>query len=132
MKFLLMMNTEGGGKSEYQVAQWPEEDLQRHIGFMMGFAKKLRAAGELIAAEGLAAPSQAKLVRAGADGKPITDGPFAESKEFLAGYWSVDVPNAERAYQIAAEASAAPGLGGRPMNMGIEVREVMSCPPPQD
>jgi hypothetical protein len=132
MKFLLMMNTECGGKTDYQVTQWPKEDLQRHIGFMMNFAQKLRAAGELVAAEGLAAPAQAKLVRAGADGKPITDGPFAESKEFLAGYWFVDVPNAQRAYQIAAEASAAPGLGGKPMNMGIEVREVMSGPPPQD
>ena len=130
MKFILMMNTPRGG--EYQVAQWPREDLQRHIGFMMDFAKKLRAAGELAAAEGLAPPSQAKLVRAGGDGKPITDGPFAESKEFLAGYWIIDVPNAQRAYQIAAEASAAPGPGGKPMNMGIEVREVMSGPPPQD
>src|SRR5262245_29737705 len=85
MKFMLMMNTPRAG--EYQVMQWPKADLQRHIQFMMDFAKKLRAAGELIGAEGLAAPSQAKLVRAGANGKPITDGPFAESKEFLAGYW---------------------------------------------
>jgi hypothetical protein len=130
MKFMLMMNTPRGG--EYQVMQWPKEDLQRHIGFMMDFAKKLRAAGELVGAEGLASPSQAKLVRAGANGRPITDGPFAEAKEFLAGYWIVDVPSTERAYQIAAEASAAPGVGGKPLNMDIEVREVMSGPPPQD
>lgn len=130
MKFMLMMNTPRAG--EYQVMQWPPEDLHRHIQFMMDFAKKLRGAGELLAAEGLAMPSQAKLVRAGANGKPVTDGPFAESKEFLAGYWIVDVPSAERAYQIAAEASAAPGVRGEPMNMPIEVREVMSGPPPQD
>jgi hypothetical protein len=130
MQFMLMMNTESGG--EYQVASWPKEDLQRHIAFMKGFATKLHAAGELVNAQGLAPPSHAKLVRAGADGKPNTDGPFAESKEFLAGFWIVDVSTATRAYQIAAEASAAPGVGGKPLNLGIEVREVMSAPPPND
>jgi len=130
MKFLLMMNTPRGG--EYQVMEWPKEDLQRHIAFMMNFSTRLRASGELVVAEGLASPAQAKLVRAGSNGKPITDGPFAESKEFLAGYWIVDVPNAQRAYEIAADASAAPGLRGEPLNMDIEVREIMSCPPPLD
>jgi len=96
---------------------------------MISFAKKLGMAGELVGAEGLAPPSQAKVIRAGKDGAPLTDGVFPESKEFLAGYWIVQVPNAERAYQIAAEASAAPGMGGRPMNMPIEVREVPSGPP---
>jgi hypothetical protein len=67
--------------------------------------------------------------RAGQDGKPITDGVFPETKEFLAGYWIVDVESPERAYAIAAEASAAPGPGGEPLNMGIEVRQVMSGPP---
>ena len=82
-----------------------------------------------MAAEGLAGPDQAKLVRAGKDGKPITDGVFPEAKEFLAGYWIVDVESPERAYEIAAEASAAPGPGGEPLNMAIEVRQVMSGPP---
>ena len=77
----------------------------------------------------VAMPSQAKLVRAGKDGTPITDGVFPETKEFLAGYWIVQVDSAERAWQIAAEASAAPGVGGAPLNMSIEVREVMSGPP---
>ena len=95
-------------------------------------SKKLAAAGELVGAEGLAPPTQARLVRAGKDGKPVTDGVFPETKEFLAGYWIVDVPDAERAYQIAAEASAAPGVGGAPMNMPIEVRQVPSGPPPTD
>ncbi|MEO8212972.1 MAG: YciI family protein [Myxococcales bacterium] len=127
MKYMLMMNTPGGGP--YQVASWPREDLMRHIGFMKTFASKLGAAGELVAAEGLSGPDQAKLVRADADGKPVTDGVFPEAKEFLAGYWIVDVDSQERAYQIAAEASAAPGRGGKPLNMAIEVREVMSAPP---
>ena len=128
MKYMLMMNTPSGG--EYQMMKWPKKDIEAHIGFMIGFAKKLSAAGELVGAEGLASPSQAKQVRAGKDGRPATDGVFPESKEFLAGYWIVDVPSADRAFQIAAEASAAPGVGGAPLNMAIEVREVMAGPPP--
>jgi len=127
MKYMLMMNTPSAGP--YQVASWPKQDLQAHIEFMKGFARKLGEAGELVAAEGLAGPDQARRVRAGKDGKPITDGVFPETKEFLAGYWIVDVESAERAYQIAAEASAAPGPGGTPLNLAIEVRQVMSGPP---
>jgi hypothetical protein len=127
MKYILMMNTPGGGP--YQIASWPKKDIEAHIAFMKEFAKKLSSSGELAGAEGLAGPDQAKLVRAGADGKPITDGVFPESKEFLAGYWIVDVETPERAYEIAAEASAAPGPGGAPLNLGIEVRQVMSGAP---
>jgi hypothetical protein len=127
MKYILMMNTPSGGP--YKIANWPQKDIQAHIAFMGSFAQKLSAAGELVAAEGLAGPDQAKLVRAGKDGKPITDGVFPEAKEFLAGYWIVDVESPERAYEIAAQASAAPGPGGEPLNMGIEVRQVMSGPP---
>jgi hypothetical protein len=127
MKYMLMMNTPGGGP--YQVSKWAPKDLKAHIDFMKSFATKLRASGELAAAEGLAGPDQAKRVRAGDDGKPVTDGVFPESKEFLAGYWIVDVETPARAYEIAAEASSAPGPGGAPMKLAIEVREVMSGPP---
>ncbi|WP_224366381.1 YciI family protein [Hyalangium versicolor] len=127
MKYMLIMNTPSGGP--YQIARWPQQDIKAHIGFMMNFAKKLTESGELVAAEGLSGPDQAKRVRAGKDGKPITDGVFPESKEFLAGFWIVDVESPERAYQIAAEASAAPGPGGVPLNMDIEVRQVPSGPP---
>lgn len=127
MKYILMMNSPG---REYQIATWPKRDIEAHIGFMIAFAKKLAASGELVAAEGLAGPEQAKLVRAGEDGAPLTDGVFPETKEFLAGFWMVDVESPERAYAIAAEASAAPGPGGKPLRMGIEVRQVMSAPPP--
>ena len=127
MKYLLMMHTPHGGP--YQVASWPREALHAHIDFMKGFARKLSASGELVAGEGLAGPDQARRVRAGADGKPVTDGVFPESKEFLAGYWFIDVDSPERAYQVAAEASAAPGPDGKPLNLSIEVREVMSGPP---
>jgi len=127
MKYMMMMNTPGAGP--YQVSKWPQKDLQAHIAFMKSFIGKLSESGELVSAEGLAGPDQAKLVRAGKDGKPITDGVFPESKEFLAGYWIVDVESPERAYELAAQASAAPGPGGEPLNMGIEVRQVMSGPP---
>jgi hypothetical protein len=127
MKYMLMMNTPSGGP--YQIARWPQKDIQAHIAFMKRFAQKLGAAGELVAAEGLSGPDQAKLVRAGKNGEPVTDGVFPESKEFLAGYWIVDVESAERAYAIAAEASLAPGPGGAPLHLGIEVRQVLSAPP---
>lgn len=127
MKYMLMMNTPGSGP--YQIARWPQQDIKAHIEFMKDFAAQLGASGELVSAEGLAGPDQAKLVRAGQDGAPITDGVFPEAKEFLAGYWIVDVDSPERAYAIAAQASAAPGPGGAPLNMAIEVRQVMSGPP---
>jgi hypothetical protein len=127
MKYMLMMNTPAGGP--YQIASWPAHDIKAHIAFMTNFAKKLSAAGELVGAEGLSGPDQAKRVRAGANGEPITDGVFPESKEFLAGYWIVDVESPERAYAIAAEASAAPGPGEKPLNLAIEVRQVMTGPP---
>ncbi|MGA7460021.1 MAG: YciI family protein [Candidatus Korobacteraceae bacterium] len=128
MKYMLMMNTMRAG---HGVPEWPHKDLQAHIAFMVSLAKELGESGELVAAEGLSFPDQAKLVRAGKDGEPVTDGVFPESKEFLAGYWIVDVDTPERAYQIAAKASAAPGPGGAPLNMLIEVRPVMSGPPPE-
>lgn len=97
---------------------------------MKRFSKELSDAGELVGAEGLASPGEARVVRAGRSGAPeVTDGPFPEAKEFLAGYWIVDVETPERAYEIAARASAAPGPGGAPLNMPIEVRQVMSGPP---
>lgn len=130
MKYMLMMNTAcGGGAEPYHIAQWPQQDIQAHIAFMKRFAGELSAAGELVAAEGLAGPDQAKLVRASKDGTPITDGVFPEAKEFLAGYWIVDVESPERAYEIAAKASLAPGPRGEPLYLGIEVRQVMSGPP---
>jgi len=127
MKYMLMMNAPG--KVAYQIASWPRQDIQAHIAFMKDFARKLSASGELVTGEGLAGPDQARRVRAGSDGKPITDGVFPEAKEFLAGFWIVDVDSTERAYAIAAQASAAPGKGGAPLNMPIEVRQVMSAPP---
>ena len=110
MKFILMMSFQADQeRMKHSIVNWPKEDVQAHIQFMKDLNRELRASGEFVSAEGLAWPDQAKIVRAGKNGQPVTDGVFAETKEFLIGYWIIDVPNAERAYKIAAKASAAPG-----------------------
>jgi hypothetical protein len=127
MKYILMMNCPKTGYETF--GAMPKKDLQAHIAFQRSFDKSLRESGELVSAEGLADPKQALIVRAGKDGAPVTDGVFPESKEFLAGYWIVEVGSPQQAYAIAARASAAPGIGGAPMSIPIEVRQVMSGPP---
>lgn len=131
MRYMLMMNTPRG-TGDYGINDWAPEDFNAHIAFMHRYNNDLKGAGEFVAAEGLAPPGEAKLVRAAKDGAPITDGPFAEAKEFLAGFWIVDVDTTERAHALAAKASAAPGKGGTPLNMSIEVRQVMSGPLPAE
>jgi hypothetical protein len=126
MKFMLMMHHGGEGSP---IHTWPPKDIQAHIAFMIDLNKKLAASGELVDAQGLAWPEQAKIVRARKGGPPaITDGPFPESKEFLAGDWIIDVASEKRAIEIAGQASAAPGLGGVQMSIPIELRQVMSAP----
>ena len=127
MKYILMMHGTKAGWEEF--TKWPKEDLHRHIAFMRAFGQELRESGVFVAAEGLAFPDQAKIVRAGKDGEPITDGVFPESKEFLAGYWIIDVETPEQAYKIAARASGAPAPAGTIGSLPIEVRQVMSEPP---
>lgn len=129
MRYLLMMNVPAG-TGDYQINDWSPEDFQAHIAFMHRYNKDLKEAGEFVDAQGLTPPGQAKLIRAGKDGRPVTDGVFPESKEFLAGFWMIDVESPERAIELAAKASAAPGPGGKPLNMAIEVRPVMSGPMP--
>lgn len=130
MKYMLMMNAPRG-TGDWGVHSWAPAELQAHIQYMRTLNAALQREGVLVGAEGLAPPDQAKQVRASDAGTPITDGPFAEAKEFLAGFWIVDVETPADAYAIAARASAAPGPGGKPMNLTIEVREVMAGPPPQ-
>ncbi len=124
MKYILMM---AGTKADFEgYARWSKEDLQRNVAFMRAFTKELKDSGVFVATAGLGWPNEAKIVRAGKDGDPITDGVFPESKEYLAGYWIIDVESPQEAYKIAARASAAPGLGGKTGSMPIEVRQVMS------
>jgi hypothetical protein len=128
MKYILMMT---GTKADCDwFFKWSKEDLQANSAFMRSFTKELKDSGTFVATEGLMFPEQAKIVRAGPDGMPITDGVFPEAKEFLMGYWIVDVESPEQAYSIAARASLAPGPAhpdGK--KLSIEVREIMSAPP---
>ena len=127
MKYILLMTGTKAGVETYRA--WSKNDVQTHLAFLHRLNRELSESGELVANEPLAAPDQAKVVRAGKDGVPVTDGVFPEAKEFLLGYWIVDVESPERAYEIAARLSAGPGPGGVPTNMPIEVRQIMSGRP---
>ena len=132
MRFMMMMNMPRG-TGDYQINQWTPEALNAHIGFMKDLNRDLKAAGEFVDAQGLTPPGQAQIVRFGAGGAPVvSDGPFAETKEFLAGFWIIEVDRRERAYEIAARASSAPGPDGKPLVIPIELREVMASPLPED
>lgn len=127
MKFMLMMQgTQAGWES---MGTWSPADIKAHIRFMKDLNKELVSSGELVLAEGLDLPRNAKIVTAKNAAAPVvSDGPFAESKEFLAGFWIVDCETPERAIAIAAQASTAPGRGGTPMGIPIEVRRVGEAP----
>lgn len=124
MKYILMMTGTKAGVDAYQA--WSESDIQAHFAFLAALNRALTESGELVDVQPLTPPEQARVVRAGKDGTPITDGIFAESKEFLLGYWIVDVEGPERAYEIAARLSGGPGPGGTRLSMPIEVREFMN------
>jgi hypothetical protein len=120
MKYILMMSATKTGVSGYQA--WSQSDRDAHMQVLQGVMKDLGGTGEFVAMQGLAEPKEARVVRGEKDGLPVTDGVFPESKEFLLGYWVVDVATPERAYAIAGRIAAAPGPGGVPTNMPIEVR----------
>lgn len=124
MKYLLLMTGTKAGVDQYR--SWSEKDIQAHFAFLTHFKEELTESGEFVATAPLGPPDKAKVVRAGQDGAPITDGVFPESKEFLLGYWIVDVESAERAYQIAAKLSGGPGPAGARLSMPIEVRQMMT------
>ena len=124
MKYILMMN---GKKSDFEgYSRWSKEDLQANVAFMRAFSKDLKNSGAFVASEGLGWPDDARLVRAGSKGEPITDGVFPESKEFLAGFWIIDVESPEQALAIAARLSQGPGAGSKAGGMPVEVRPVLS------
>ncbi|MFI5839252.1 YciI family protein [Catenuloplanes sp. NPDC051500] len=114
-----------------EIHTWKPEEIEKHIAFMGEVNEALTKSGEWVAAEGLGAPNELKIVRADADGAPVvTEGPFPETKEFLAGYWIVDVESPSRVLEVAAYISSAPGPEGKPLNMPIEVRQIMEAPAP--
>jgi len=125
MKYVLMMNFKVAGWETNNTGTWPPEDIKANIDFLHRFHKELAETGELVSHQGLGGPETIKVVQARADAAPVvTDGPFPESKEFLAGFWVVNVDTPERASQIGARLSALPGRGGAPANIPIEVRRV--------
>lgn len=128
MKFMLLQ-AYGGVKAEIPLmTEWTPEEVNAHIKYQKDLNAELRERGELDDAQALASPALAKFVVSGGGGSPVvTDGPFSESKELLAGYRMIDVESLERALEIAAQGSAAPGPGGVPIEQEIEVREMMGA-----
>src|SRR5580704_1854221 len=132
MRFMLLQNYGEVESGCAPMNEWAPEDIQAHIAFQQARNAELAELGELVDAQGLAGPDQAKyVVSDGMSAPVITDGPYPESKELLAGYRLVDVETAQRAVEIAARASAAPGPNGVPIRQPIEVREVLSAPDPE-
>jgi hypothetical protein len=132
MRFMLLQNYGEVESHCPPMTEWTPEDIKAHIAFQQALNTELAGRGELVDAQGLAGPEQAKFVVSDGTSAPvITDGPFPESKELLAGYRIVDVETAERAIEIAAQASAAPGPNGVPIRQPIEVRQVMGAPDPE-
>jgi hypothetical protein len=132
MRFMLLQNYGEVESDCPPMAQWTPADIRAHIEFQQMLNRELTGRGELVDAQGLAGPELARFVVWDGIGAPvITDGPFPESKELLAGYRLIDVETAERAIEIAAQASAAPGPGGIPIRQPIEVRQVLSAPDPE-
>jgi hypothetical protein len=126
MKFMLLQDYGGMNRDVPVMSEWPPAAIEAHIKFQKDFNAELKERGELVDAQALSAPPQAKFVVSDGTTAPvITDGPFPESKELLAGYRMIDVESIERALEIAARASAAPAHDGAPIEQSIEVREVM-------
>jgi hypothetical protein len=126
MKYILLMAGTKAGVDIYRA--WAKNDIDTHMAGLKRLAKDLRESGELVADQGLTGPEEAMVVCGQKNGMPVTDGIFPESKEFLLGYWIVDVATPERAYALAARLSTVPGPGGAPTNMPIEVRQLASHP----
>jgi hypothetical protein len=125
MKFMLLQAYGRVPVGTPPMGEWTPDEIEAHIKFQKDLNAELRERGELIDAQALTAPELAKFVVSDGGSPVVTDGPFAESKELLAGYRMIDVDSPERALEIAARTSAAPGPGGAPVRQEIEVREVM-------
>jgi hypothetical protein len=131
MKYMLLMSS-APVEGVPPMHEWTPADMQASGAHMMQIHQELTERGELLGGEALAGPEAAKIVTSdGASAPVVTDGPFPEAKEFLAGFWMIDVESEERAIEIAARTSAAPGPGGRPTCKPIEVRAIMTGPAPE-
>ena len=122
-KYLFLKHYRGAPSAVNDVPmdQWEPEEVDAHIAYMRDFSKRLEASGEYVFEQALS--PEGAWVQFGGEGKPpVTDGPFAETKDLIAGFMIVDVDSHERALELAAELSAAPGAGGRPIHEWLEVR----------
>jgi hypothetical protein len=129
VKYIVLMQFSAAGTDFPSMDTWTPEEVRAHIAHMHRLNEELEASGERVDAQGLAGPQTARIVRANGGSPLVTEGPFPETKEFLAGYLVVDCADEERAIAVAARMSAAPGPGGAPLNMPIEVRPVLAAPP---
>lgn len=131
-RYLLLKHYRGGPRPTPEgavpMSEWTEPEVADHIAFMNHVADVLRDRGEFVDAQALS--PEGTFVRADGPGsRPVTDGPFAETKDLVAGWMVIDVENEERAHEAAAFLSSAPGPGGRPINEWIEVRPFLTAPP---
>jgi hypothetical protein len=129
-KYLLLKHHRGAPASvnDVQMDQWTPEELAAHVQYMQDFAARLEATGEFVDSQALS--PQGTFVRSDGEGRPpVTDGPFAETKDLIAGWMVIDVETYERALELAAELSAAPGAGGKPVQEWLEVRPFLTAMP---
>ena len=130
MKYLLLKHYQGGRPPVVDFApmdQWTPEEFDAHVQYMHDFAARLEGTGEFVDAQALA-PDGA-WVRFDGEGRPaVTDGPFAETKDLIAGWMVIDVDSWDRAVELAGELSAAPGKDGKPIYEWLEVRPFMADP----
>ena len=129
MRFMLLQSYGPVEAGCDPMPEWSPGAMAAHVEFQIALNTVLADSGELIDAQGLDGPDAARFVVSDGVGAPVvTDGPFAEAKELLAGYRVVEVPSVERAIEIAALVSAAPGPNGEPIRQPIEVRQIMAAP----
>ena len=129
-KYLLLKHYRGAPAPDNDVPmdKWSPDEVEAHIKFMNDFAARLESTGEFI--DGQALSPDGVWVRSDGEGRPpVTDGPFAETKDLIAGWMVIDVDSYERAIELAGELSAAPGAGGRPIHEWLELRPFMTAPP---
>ena len=127
-KYMLIVNFEGG-VVDTPMEEWKPEEVDAHLDYYRELHKELVANAEVVESEALAGPDLAKIVTSDGTAPVITDGPFQEFKEWLAGYQIVDVESEERAIEIAGKLSAVPGPGGVATQQPIQVRLVMDEAP---
>jgi hypothetical protein len=117
------------GVSEWPMEEWKPEEVEAHLDYYRALGRELEESGERVQSEVLAGPDLAKIVTSDGSTTVVTDGPFQEFKEWLAGFQIVEVDSEERALEIAARLSAVPGEGGVPIQQPIQVRQVMEAAP---